>query len=305
MELGIHFRNNDLAAAIHDLPEHLTTQYGETHDWSALLPAQLRVYLGDEFCVHRLPRPHELEQLVHSATQQQLPVTFLTPPLSNSGLEKCTPLFDCLQHTIPQTEVVVNDWGVLLFFQKKYPSFQLSVGRLLNKGFKDPRRLDAPKASQLSTETAELFNSSTFDAPGFQQTLHDLRIRRVERDVLPYENLDFEKLSGLSTSIYFPYGYVTTGRVCWIASFRESERKRFAISDKCQRHCNRMSLRLKLKHDQIPMQLYQGGNTVFYRYPSSTRTKLISMATQHSIRLVYQGFAIPGPDAQQVQTDGE
>jgi len=291
MKLGIHIRNLDHATAICDLPEHLAMLYAQKEDWSALVPPDsLRIYVGDEFCIHRLPRLNELDVLVQLAIEKQWAVTFLTPPLSDQGLENCARLFDYLQQTVPQTEVVVNDWGVLLFLKENYPSFRLSVGRLLNKGFKDPRQSDATSASRFSAETAALFNHSTFDFPRFQQTLLALDMRRIERDVLPYEDIRMESLKGLSTSIYFPYGYITTGRICWIASFNEPERKKFSLSDGCQRRCNRMSLRLK--HDRMPKPLYQSGNTVFYLYPPSKLRYLVSTANQNKIRLVYQGFVI-------------
>jgi len=309
MELAIHIRNIEHATAFCDLPNHIATLYAEKQDWSALMPSDtflmpsdtFRLYSGDEFCIHRLPHPAELAALVQLATEKRWQLTLLTPPLSDAGLETCKRLFDYLQQETSQTEVVVNDWGVLLYLEKNYPSFELSAGRLLNKGFKDPRLPNASNASQFSDETASLFNHGTFDFPGFQQTLSDFQVRRIERDVLPYEDLKKKRLNGLSTSIYFPYGYITTGRICWIASFNERERRRFRIADGCQRRCNQLSLRLK--HDQTSMKLFQEGNTIFYRYSLSTSHRLVTMAKQNRFRLIYQGFAIPGSEARRGGSD--
>lgn len=291
MELGIHIRSMHQASVIRRVPEHLATLYAQREDWSALVAQDsLRIYVGDEFCVHRLPRLDELDDLVQSANARQWQVSFLTPPLTDQGLERCARLFDYLQQKLPQTEVVVNDWGVLSFLKENYPSFQLSVGRLLNKGFKDPRLSDATSASRFSAETAALFNRSTFDFAALQQKLFELQVRRLERDVLPYEDLEIERLKGLSTSVYFPFGYITTGRICWIASFNETEGKKFCISDGCQRSCNEISL--KLKHNRVSLEIRQDGNTVFYLYPPEKLRRLLLTAEQNKIRLIYQGLVI-------------
>jgi len=291
MELGIHIRNMDQVSVIGHVPEHLATIYNQAEDWSPLAPADnLRVYIGDEFCVHRLPHLNELDDLVQLAKEKAWEVTFLTPPLTDQGLEGCGRLFDDLRQKLPQAEVVVNDWGVLFFLKENYPSFQLSVGRLLNKGFKDPRLSDVKSASGFSRETATLFNRSTFEFEAIQEMLLELQVGRLERDVLPYEDLKIQRLKGLSTSVYFPFGYITTGRICWSASFNEPDRKKFCISDGCQRSCNQMSLRLKNK--RVSMQIHQGGNTVFYLYPSARLRRLVSTAEQNEIRLIYQGVVI-------------
>lgn len=49
------------------------------------------------------------------------------------------PLFDYLNTCHSSAEVVFNDWGVMGLLKANYPVLKLSAGRLLNKGFKDPR----------------------------------------------------------------------------------------------------------------------------------------------------------------------
>ena len=291
MELGVHIRDVDQAAMIYDVPGHLAGLYGQGQDWSALVPQDsVRLYVGDEFCVHRLPHQDELDALLQLATENRWEATFLTPPLSDRGLERCERLFDCLEQNLPRTEVVANDWGVLLFLKQNYPSLQLSVGRLLNKGFKDPRLPDATSATRFSAETAALFDCSTFEFAGFQQKLLDLQVSRLERDVTPYEDLTLERPAGMNASIYFPFGYITTGRICWIASFNQPAAKKYCMSDGCQRTCNQMSLRLK--HSSTSLPIYQAGNTVFYLYPADKLRRLVAATKQKKIRLIYQGFVI-------------
>ena len=276
---------------IDDLPRHLAGLYGQRHGWPApVSPESMRLYVGDEFCDHRLPHLNELDALIRLATENRWPVSFLTPPLSDQGIERCARLLDLLEQSLPHSEVVANDWGVLFFVKENYPSLQLAVGRLLNKGFKDPRLPDATGVSRFSAEAAELLDCSTFDFSGYQQMLLELQVSRLERDVMPYGDLKMNGSAGMNASIYFPFGYITTGRICWTASYNQPAAKKYRMSDGCRRCCNRMSFRLA--HNSLSQQIYQSGNTVFYLYPAEKLDRLVSAAKQKMIRLIYQGFVI-------------
>ena len=151
--------------------------------------SSLRLYIGDEFCIHRLPSIDELDAICQVAKGDFRGLTFLTPPLTDAGIDRCGPLFDILKDMDLGTEVVVNDWGVLLFLKEKYPSFQLSVGRLLNKGFKDPRLTNPDEALTFSAETAELFNTCTFDAVEFPAKMRQLNVTAWNATCFPLVNL--------------------------------------------------------------------------------------------------------------------
>ena len=295
MELAVHLRDLTDAQALNDLPEHLSILYGEKAfkelDWSALVDQRsLRLYIGDEFCIHRLPSIDELDAICKVAKGDFRGLTFLTPPLTDDGIDRCGPLFDILKDMDLGTEVVVNDWGVLLFLKEKYPSFQLSVGRLLNKGFKDPRLTNPDEALTLSAETAELFNTCTFDSVEFPAKMRQLNVTRVERDLLPFGEPEIKRHGELQSSVYFPFGYITTGRVCWMSSFHTVAGKKFSISNGCRRTCQKISL--KLNHAKTDLQLFQTGNTIFYLYAPSKLAALVKQAETQKLRLVYQGLMV-------------
>jgi hypothetical protein len=295
MELAVHLRNPQHVQALNDLPGHLSMLYdGKAFkglDASALVDQRsLRLYIGDEFCIHRLPGIDELDAICQAAKGENRALTFLTPPLTDAGIARCGPLFDILKDMDYGTEVVVNDWGVLLFLKEKYPSFQLSVGRLLNKGFKDPRLSNPDDAPELLAETAELFNTCTFDAVEFPATMRQLNVKRLERDLLPFGESEIKRHEELQTSVYFPFGYITTGRVCWMSSFHTVAGRKFSISNGCRRTCQKISL--KLKHAKTDLLLFQTGNTIFYLYPPSKLAALVKHAKTHKFRLVYQGLMV-------------
>ena len=293
MDLAVHLRNPSQAQALNDLPGHLSILYGEKAfkelDGSTRVDQRsLRLYIGDEFCIHRLPSIDELDTICQWAKRENRGLTFLTPPLTDEGMDRCCPLFDFLNERGLRTEVVVNDWGVLFFLKETYPLFQLSVGRLLNKGFKDPRLMNPDETSEFSAETAALFNTCTFDSIEFPAKMRELNVTRLERDLLPFAEPEIKRHGGLETSVYFPFGYITTGRVCWMKSFNTAAGRRFSITNGCRQACNQISL--KLSHAKTDLQLFQTGNTIFYLYAPSKLAALVKQAKTQKLRLVYQGL---------------
>lgn len=294
MEITVHLRDSSQILDFQGVPGHLTALYGEgTLDKKAMKSFTGRIrrlYIGDEFCISRLPTVAELDGLLKLARARNWPVTLLTPPLTDEGLEGCSSLFNRLVEDDPGTEVVVNDWGALLFLKERYPGFRPAIGRLLNKAFKDPRLMEPERFRQLSQEAAELLNGCTFDSPEFQEQMRRLDVKRLERDLLPYGSARVKSPEGFGVSVYFPFGYVTTGRVCWIASFRRSGRQKFSLGKPCDRPCSRLSLELHSPDSRFG--LFQAGNVIFYRYSAATLAMFLSWAKRRRIRLVYQGLAI-------------
>jgi len=295
MELAVHLRDPAQIQSLNDLTGHLSILYGEKAfkgldgcvrvDQSAV-----RLYIGDEFCIHRLPSIDELDALCQLAKGENRVLTFLTPPLTDDGMDRCCPLFDFLNERGLRTEVVVNDWGVLFFLKEKYPLFQLSVGRLLNKGFKDPRLMNPDEASEFSAETAGLFNTCTFDSVEFLAKMRELNVTRLERDLLPFGDPEIKRSGGLQASVYFPFGYITTGRACWMKTFDASIGRKFSISNGCRQTCHKISL--KLNHAKTDLPLFQAGNTIFYLYAPSKLAALAKRAKSQKLRLVYQGLIV-------------
>ena len=87
----------------------------------------------------RLPAPKELARFCRFSTERNVGLTLFMPVLTDAGLDHCAALFERLAKRYPEAEVVANDIGTILFLRKHHPGFLLSMGRLFNKGFKDPR----------------------------------------------------------------------------------------------------------------------------------------------------------------------
>ena len=295
MELAIHIRQPGELDQLDHIPDQVLDLYEglepKAQDWVRSIPERVeRVYVGDEFCIHRMPDPDVLEAIERSAGRKGWPVTLLTPPVTDDGLERCCRLFRLLEHGTPGAEVVVNDWGLLCLLKDECPSLPVAAGRLLNKGFKDPRLAAPERAADISEDAHELLNGCSFSTPSFRKKLREMDVRRVERDLLPYGEADMKSTDGLGSSVYFPFGYVSTGRVCWVASFKASAGRKFSPLDTCSGPCN--GLLLEMEGAPSSFRLFEGGNTVFYLYPPSVLGSFSTDPTYKEVRLVCQGLAI-------------
>lgn len=247
-----------------------------------------RIYAGDEFCQNRLPTPDTLNDFFRLSYEKGLPLTLLTPVLTDAGIQKCSELFDRLSRWDPGAEVVVNDLGVLFYLKKKYPEFRLSLGRLFNKGFKDPR---LEETGPMMSEGMKIsLNDCTFKRKNMRELAARLGIRRFEQDLLPHADLDDINVPGMKTSVYFPFGYVTTGRACLTAGLVRHPDTGFRMNNGCHSPC--ISYGLKLKHPRLDLELFQSGNTLFYRYTVAVMKRLLNQAESNAVRLVFQGGLI-------------
>ncbi len=292
MELALHIRKLSDTASFESIAKRLNS-FGNGADFSdsirknqGCFPA--RVYIGDEFCPVRLPGRTAIRQFTRFAAKHHIGITLLTPVLTEPWLEKYVPQFDLLTSECPEAEIVANDLGVLLYLARQYPGISLSMGRLFNKGFKDPR---VPITDIPDSETAQsILSDCTFDRTEFQAMALNLGVRRFERDLMPYAKHFFAIPAPLSISCYFPFGYVTTGRVCWMSAFNRPSRKKFIPVKSCARPCDIFSM--VLGHVSASFKLFQNGNTIFYHYTPAMLTTLLKGANTDPVRIVYQGESL-------------
>lgn len=291
----MHLRNPGQAAILDTFPADLKSlcnaDSGSDKGLSAAgFLSVSRIYIGDEFCPHRLPDVHALNCFFDVARETQSKLTLLTPFFTDKELERYEIIFDSLGHCPVEIEVVANDLGFIHHMKGRYPRLPLAVGRLLNRGFKDPRLPDTVIDQQAPEHERRFLRECTFHQPEFQSLINGLGICRVERDLLPYENGDACSVPGLPTSLYFPYGYFTTGRVCWISALNQPLHRRFALRTECAQPCSDVGF---VSRDNGSLfRLGQNGNTFFYRYTSSQLCLLLRSARLEGLRLVYQGFAL-------------
>ncbi len=293
MQLACHIRHIQQLERLTEAHDHLMTFYpayepkAAPQGGIAEFGSCTRIYVGDEFCAARMPSLPALKRFAESAASLGVAISLLTPVMTDADISRLIPLFAYLNTCGPAVEIVFNDWGVMTLLRSNYPALKLSAGRALNKGFKDPRLKPAEQGQGLPND---LLDWSSFDGLWIQDHLMALGIDRCEHDLLPYQTKDTLNKNGFKTAIYFPFGYITSGRICWMASFDQPAAQQFIPPARCARPCNRLTL--ELKNGKFGFRILQSGNTIFYLYPRQRLEHLLQIAGSKGARMIYQGFGL-------------
>ena len=73
--------------------------------------AYSRLYFGIEFCERLIPSREELSAAIEFAGRNKMDFTFVTPFVTDNGMEKLARLLDCFSGDQRGSEIVINDWG--------------------------------------------------------------------------------------------------------------------------------------------------------------------------------------------------
>ncbi len=263
-----------------DLPGWLSAQNQET--------LSKRVYYGNEFCEERIPRRSELEASCRAVREAGLPLTFLTPPVSDEGCDILSDRLSRLQNGSPRAEVVVNDWGVLRLLHEAFPSLVPVLGRLLNKFLRDPRTT----ARYGGDKAPAALRRSSLSISAYRRLLARYGVKRSELDNL-YQGIDLDfRALGMEASLYVPFGYVTTGRICMLGNLHLPPEKKFATPcGPCPQPCLRVEVDLTEREagaNGDAQTFTQRGNTIFYQQTEALLTRGLAWARQQGARVVYQ-----------------
>jgi len=87
-----------------------------------------RIYFGQEFCERLLPKIDDLERMVAFSEEKDVPLTFVTPYVTDSGLAKLENTICFLRKKMTGAEVVFNDWGVYQFMEENHLDVKTCFG---------------------------------------------------------------------------------------------------------------------------------------------------------------------------------
>jgi len=217
-----------------------------------------RLYFGNEFCEQLIPSVTELDQVLDFVSENSLDFAFVTPYLTDNGLRRLELLLQVIAQKRPGSEVVFNDYGVLRILRSRYSELEPVMGRLLNRMKRGPRLMLV--IDKLPQTTVEYFQSSNLTVPALSKFLNDNGVRRVELDNV-LQDFDFS-LDNLSASLYLPFAYVTTTRLCLVNSCDIPEREELIGVFPCQRECQKYTF--YLRSEIMPVILIRKGNTIFF-----------------------------------------
>lgn len=218
-----------------------------------------RLYFGHEFCQRLMPGADTVRKAYDYANSNDIDFTLVTPFVTNAGLRLVREVVNDIAEYVEGKpfEIVVNDWGVLHWVHKNHPEISLVLGRLLVKQKRGPRLLNITR--QLPPAAVEHFQRSNVDVPHVQEFLEKKGVGRVELDNLLQ---GIHRVSGLPASLYYPYGYISTTRLCLLTNGDKPDKNLRSLGI-CHQECQMYDI--LLKHTDMPVPITLKGNTQFFR----------------------------------------
>ena len=248
-----------------------------------------RCAFGTEFCENLLPGPEALGAARERARSCGVPFTFLTPYVSDRGIARLKPLLVLLNDG---DEVEFNDWGVLNLLRRDYPHLVPMQGRLLNKSLRDPRVMGVYGESSATNSSLAVLQRSNLDCASYIGLLARLGVDAVAMDHLPQgTDLSFAE-HGVRVSVYFPFGFISTSRVCMAAGLHYRKPDKFQPGADCRHECQTHLVEYAYTNSPFgnrDQKFYLKGNSYFYLHSESMLRGLAEQAAGGRIaRLVYQ-----------------
>ena len=249
-----------------------------------------RLYFGQEFCEKLIASQSDLKKIVEKTLERKLDLTLVTAYVTEEGLEKTKDLLEYIAKLGIECEVVVNDWGVLHMVQN-FPQLKPVLGRLLNKIPRDPRirrkKTDAPEKNET------LMNCSLF-TPQMKTLLKRYKVSRIELDYPPYGWDQDVGTWGYDVSVYLPYGYIATGRICLIGSWGLKPEDNFTASGPCSGLCRKHYIEMtEFNTDDSPdIHILNKGNTIFYLLEKYLEAAVDNISRSQVSRIIYQNMPL-------------
>ncbi len=223
-----------------------------------LTPDFKRVHFGVEFCERLLPSKKELQETRAEVAGHGLPFTFVTPYVTEDGLQKVLTLLELLPDG---TEVVFNDWGVFKLLHDRFPQLVPVLGRMLTKIKRGPRIMNF--LDKLPKDALDHLRSTNLSVPRYTDFLLASSICRAELDN-PLQGLTLGGVPAqLKLSLHIPFAYVSTTRFCLTANCDVPEKKGFIGVFPCGKECKRYTF--FLDNAAMTTMLIRKGNTLFFR----------------------------------------
>lgn len=222
------------------------------------------LYFGNEFCEYRIPKPNQVQKFLEICEKEELIPVLVTPVVTDFGLER---IEDCLKYLNSyngKLSIVVNDYGVMELLKKNNNNkFEIIAGRVLDKLSHESRASNDDLYEYYDEEGLKYAMT-----PGILSKSHRKVLNKY--DVVRYE-FDFPKV-GIAPSIktrlslYWPYSYETTGRVCLFQSFDKVGNEKFLVGSHCKINCKNIIVERVTASNKTndKYYLFQVGNTMFY-----------------------------------------
>jgi len=217
------------------------------------------LYFGTEFCQELLPGIRETEAFCAHCSEHDLEAVLLTPMVTHRGLTRLDRLLDGLTSRGWCPAVVFNDWGVLELLRTTHPSFPRRMGRLMNRGLRDPR---------LDMQSLGPEGENTERGAGIRKLASSLGVSAVESDADLEPGYLGAGANGLERTLHVPFTFASSGRNCLEKAAATPPGKGIfthGLESGCNAPCR--SICRKEYRQDTQKQMWRAGNTLFFEAP--------------------------------------
>lgn len=235
MELGIIV--DDLIKCEKCLNKKKLTVKNGFSDYEILMNKSIKyLYFGHEFCQYKLPRLSDVIKAIDYSHNSDLEFVLVTPPLTDYGCKICSTYLDYFIENKIESEIVINDIGMIDLIKRKHYSGKITFGRVLEKSIHEMRLTDLEETNYYSSEGYVYMHSLAFQASSFSDFFNEYGVSRIEYDGDKYiKNINSSKIK---IDYIYPTEYLTTGRMCLFRIAAQKDDERFLLNDSCSRLCN-------------------------------------------------------------------
>jgi len=228
------------------------------------------LYFGSEFCQDLLPGIREAEAFCALSRERALEAVLITPLVTYKGLDRIARLLGRLTRRGWFPAVVFNDWGVFELLRSTHPALCLRMGRLMNRGLRDPRlEMQAMKSS----------GENNGRGTGIRRLARSLGITAVETDADLEPGYLGSGANGLQRTLHVPYTFVSSGRNCLEKAAATAPGKGLfthGLNSGCKAPCRGVCRQENRPDTQRPM--WRAGNTVFFEAPAEWISRHVALA---------------------------
>jgi len=252
------------------------------------------IYFGQETCENLIPPVKLIEKAVEYCSEKEYLFSFATPYVSPKGMEKLRKIFAFLNENAPDSEVVINDFGVLHLLNTEFTNLKPVLGRLLIKVKRDPRyslsgfeiaNIEIKNLKHIKANQAEALQGSTLELHVYQEFLKEKGIERIGIDALTQGiNLKTIKKWNFPVDIYWPWTYITSGRNCMIAAHTQPGKKLHPTDESCNFQCKKFEFTFQSDKQMLPS--VARGNTIWM----NTRSLHMEYFQSGLSRLIYEPY---------------
>lgn len=251
------------------------------------------LYYGNEFCEYLLPEPKQLHAIRELCDKEELTLVFVTPVVTDYGIKKLERLLNYIDSRNLLSDIVVNDVGVLMLIHQRYPDLNCIAGRVFDKTSHDSRVTYSEIVEYYGDKGIQYAKTPSVLSGQSLAVFQKFGVSRFEFD-LPKIGLNIPE--NIDCSLYWPYSYLTTGRVCFFRTIDQTRQKHLVGSHGCKQLCRKYWIEKRKPINGLvtdrgwrvkELFLFQRGNTVFYVNNMDNKTLFSSQLEQFD-RLIVQ-----------------